>query len=382
VDRPRLSRPAAPSQPGAALIAVGSCVAVAASVHSLYNLRRLRRPAADPPPVRERVSVLVPVRDEAPSVSSCVGAVLGQVGVADLEVLVLDDGSSDGTAEIVQRAAGGDSRVHLVDGGMQPPPAGWLGKTWACHRLAGHASGTVLVFLDADVVLAPAAVAASVHLLRSSGLDLVCPYPRQLAGTAAERLVQPLLQWSWLTTLPLGVAERSSRPSLSAANGQLLVVDAAAYRRSGGHEQVRGAVLDDVELLRALKRAGGHGTVVDGTTLATCRMYTGRADLQAGYAKSLWAAFGSPVGAAAVTAGLCLTYVLPFLAALRGSRTGLVGYAAGVAGRAVVARRVGGRVWPDSLAHPASITALALLTARSVRGHRAGTLAWKGRLLP
>ena len=145
---------------------------------------------------------------------------------------------------------------------------------------------------------------------------------------------------------------------------------------------VRGAVLDDVELLWAVKRAGGHGTVVDGTALATCRMYDGWAELEAGYRKSLWAAFGSPAGATAVTAALLVTYVVPFLAAVRGSRPGLVGYAAGVVGRVLVARRVGGRVWPDSLAHPVSVSALAVLTARSVRGHRAGTLTWKGRPLP
>ena len=328
------------------------------------------------------MSVLLPVRDEARRVRPCLEALLAQQNLAELEIVLLDDGSTDGTEQVVRDVAGGDPRVRLVDGGQQQPPSGWLGKPWACQRLADLATGTVLVFLDADVILAPAAAAASVHLMRTSGLDLVSPYPRQLAGTAAERIVQPLLQWSWLTTLPLGAAERSRRPSLSAANGQLLVVDAATYRRAGGHRAVRGAVLDDVELLRAVKRAGGHGTVVDGTALATCRMYHGWAELEAGYRKSLWAAFGSPAGATAVTAALLVTYVVPFLAAVRGSRPGLVGYAAGVAGRVLVARRVGGRVWPDSLAHPVSVSALAVLTARSVRGHRAGTLTWKGRPLP
>ena len=166
----------------------------------------------------------------------------------------------------------------------------------------------MLVFVDADVVLAPHAVAASVALLRWAALDLVSPYPRQLAVTPAERLVQPLLQWSWLTTLPLRLAERSPRPSLAAANGQLLVVDAAAYRRAGGHRAVRAEMLEDVALLRAVKAAGGRGGVVDGTALATCRMYAGWPDLRDGYAKSLWSAFGSPAGAAAVVAraGGCL----------------------------------------------------------------------------
>ncbi len=375
-----------------ALVTAASAAAVTATAHTLLNLRALRTPEVVPAgAVTERVSVLLPLRDEVARVGPCLLALLRQEGVPDLELLVLDDGSTDGTAALVRQLAGDDPRVRVIEGGADPLPPGWLGKPWACARLAGAASGSVLVLVDADVVLAPHAVAATVRLLRSSGLDLLSPYPRQLAGTPAERLVQPLLQWSWLTTLPLRVAERSARPSLAAANGQLLAVDAAAYRRAGGHEAVRGEVLDDVALLRAVKRSGGRGAVIDGTLLATCRMYDGWADLRRGYEKSLWAAFGSTPAAVAVATALVVVYVVPPAAVLAapvaglGGRTaaaGAIGYAAGVAGRAAVARRMGGRAWPDSLAHPVSIAAFALLVARSLRGHRAGTLTWKGRALP
>src|SRR5205807_5961315 len=133
-------------------------------------------------------------------------------------------------------------------------PSGWLGKPHACWHLARAATGTVLVFVDADVVLAPDAVAGAVSLLRNEGLAFVSPYPRQLAGSWLERLVQPLLQWSWLAFLPLRLAERGHRPSLANANGQLLVVDTAAYRRAGGHASVRAEVVDDVALARSLRR--------------------------------------------------------------------------------------------------------------------------------
>jgi hypothetical protein len=108
-------------------------------------------------------------------------------------------------------------------------------------------------------------------------------------------------------------------------------------------------------------------------------MYEDARSLVDGYTKSLWSAFGSPVGAAVVTGSLCVLYVLPPVAALRGSRAGTVGYAAGVAGRVVSARRTGGRVWPDAFLHPFSVLALAGLTARSVRAKRTGTVTWKGR---
>ena len=243
------------------------------------------------------------------------------------------------------------------------------------------------MFLDADVVLAPRGVASTVALLRASDVHLVSPYPRQLADGVLPRLVQPLLQWSWLTFLPLRLAETSSRPSLVAANGQLMAVDTSAYHAARGHSgrTVRGAVLEDIELMKAFKRQGFRGGVADGTALADCRMYASGAELRDGYAKSLWAAFGSPAGAAAVGAALLGTYVVPAAALLardRRTRTaGLVGTLAGVLGRVLAGRRTGSRVWPDALAHPVSVLTFVALMADSWHRHRNGSLLWKGRRL-
>jgi hypothetical protein len=363
-----------------ALTWAGSVGAAAATAHTFVNLRSLRVPPDDPAPVRERVSVLVPARDEASRIGPCLAAVLDQVSVPDLEILVLDDGSSDGTADAARRAAGGDPRVRVLEG--DPLPQGWLGKAHACDQLGRAATGSVLIFLDADVVLAPQALAAAVHLLREARLDVASPYPRQLAETWSERLVQPLLQWSWLTLLPLRLAEASARPSLTAGNGQFMALDAQTYRRIGGHRAVRAQVLDDVALVRAVKAGGGRGGVVEGSRLATCRMYEDWPSLRDGYTKSAWAAFGPPAGAAAVLASLGVLYVVPPLAALRGSLVGLAGYGAAVAGRYVVAERTGGRSLPDSFAHPASVVLLAWLTTESWARWRRGTLRWKGRALP
>jgi len=360
-------------------VAWGAAGAVALAAHGVLNARRLRRAPVDPPASPVRVSVLLPLRNEAHRLEPCLRALLAQRDVPGYEVVVLDDGSTDGTADRVRRIAGDDPRVRLIEGAPLPP--GWLGKPHACRQLADAAdpASDVLLFVDADVVLTPVAVAAALAVLAESGLDLISPYPRQVAVGVAERLVQPLLQWSWLTTLPLGVAERSPRPSLTAANGQFLVVTRAAYDAAGGHTAVRDDVLEDIGLLRAVKRAGGRGGVTDGSTLAECRMYDSWPELRDGYSKSLWAAFGSPAGAAATVGFLGLVYVLPVTAALRGSGLGALGYAAGVASRVVAARASGGRAWPDALAHPASIVTFSYLVARSWCGHRRGTLTWKGR---
>jgi glycosyl transferase family 2 len=358
------------------LTALGSGLALLGTAHGVANARLLRRPRESTGVAGSEdfaaVSVLVPARDEADRISGCVRALVGQRGTR--EVLVLDDCSADTTAELATAAG-----AHVVHGAAPPP--GWLGKPWACAQLAEAAdpASEILVFVDADVVLADGAVAAAVRLLEGAGLDVVCPFPRQDARTLAERLVQPLLQWSWLTFLPLRVAERSRRPSLTAACGQFIVIRRSALARAGGFASIRGQVLDDLALVRAVKAAGGRGGVVDGTALARCRMYRGWGELRDGYAKSLWAALGPPAGAVGVLGGLCLAYLVPPIAALRGSRIGMLGYAAGVASRAVTARATGSRIWPDALAHPASVTLAAYLTVRSHIEHRRGRLQWKGR---
>ncbi|MGY1985817.1 glycosyltransferase [Blastococcus sp. SYSU DS0669] len=354
-------------------------ISMAGAVHAAVNTALLRRAPADPPPVARPVTVVLPVRDEAEQVAGCLAALLDQRGATRLRVVVVDDGSTDGTADVVGAVA--DPRVRLVT--APALPSGWLGKPHACAVGAAAADGRddeVLVFVDADVRLFPDAIAGAVAVLDTHRLDLVSPWPRPLAVGPAERLVQPLAPWLWITSLPLRLAERSPRASLAAANGQFLVVRRDAYARAGGHAAVRGEVLEDIALLRAVKRAGGRGVPIDGSCLAACRMYEGWAAVRDGYAKSLWASVGgTPAGGLAAAAALTAVYVVPPLAALGGSRAGLVGYLAGVAGRVAAARASGGRAWPDALAHPLSVLALDALMLRSVRGRRRGTLRWRGR---
>ena len=354
-------------------------ISVVGAVHAALNVALLRRPPADPPPVTRPVTVVVPARDEQEQIGGCLTALLDQRGVPDLRVVVVDDGSTDGTADVVRGVA--DPRVRLVT--APPPPAGWLGKPHACATGAAEADHDgVLVFVDADVRLFPDAITGAVAVLELRDLDMVSPWPRPVAHGPAERLVQPLAPWLWATTLPLRLAERSGRPSLAAANGQFLVLTAGGYRSAGGHAEVRGEVLEDIALLRAVKRSGGRGVPIDGSRLAACRMYAGWPALRDGYAKSLWAAVGGrPTASVAAAAVLTAVWVVPPLAALRGSRAGLVGWLAGAAGRAVTAAATGSRVWPDPLAHPLSILAFDVLVVRSVVGHRRGTLTWRDRRL-
>ncbi len=365
------------------LVLAGSTLAVGLAAHTALNLRLLRRPA---PAARasERVSVLIPARNEARHLTATIESILASTGIDDLEVIVLDDGSTDGTGDIARSLR--DPRLTVIDGGPGDPPIGWLGKPWACMRLAERATGSALVFIDADVHLEPNGIAGTVQSMRADGFALVSPYPRQIAGTPMERLVQPLVTWSWAATLPLGWAERSTRASLSAANGQVLAVDADAYRAIGGHAAVAGEVLEDIALMRAVKRSGRLTATLDGSGIARCRMYEGNREVVDGYAKSLWDGFGGPVGSLAINALLATAYLVPAagMATGRTHRTraiGAIGYAAGVTSRLLVARRTGERTWPDVLAHPASIAAFMGLNAVSWSRHVRGTNQWKGRVI-
>lgn len=370
-----------------AIAGAGALTSAAVTAHTLANLRHLRTITPEPVRIDERVSVLIPLRNEADRVTPTLHALLAQEGLPDLEIIVLDDGSTDDTALVVKAAVEDDPRVRVVDGGDAPLPEGWLGKPWACHRLSELATGSVLVFIDAEVVLHPRAISSTVAAMRAAGLDLLSPYPRQIAHTWPERITQPLVVWSWVATLPLKLTETTHYPSLAAANGQFICVDSRAYRVSGGHTAVASHIVEDVEVLRALKRHGFTGAPANGGHIAGCRMYDGAQDIYLGYTKSLWSVFGSAPGAAGVLTVMIVGFIAPPIFALAGSdrvqRTwGAIGYLSAVAGRYAVARRTGENRWPDVALQPLSVAAFASLTVESFRLKRKGRLSWRGRPIP
>ena len=372
---------------------VAASLSLAASAIAVQTFRNARAlPVARRVPQQERhddldctVSVLLPVRDESTNIRRCLPSLLRLVGPT--QIVVLDDHSTDDTADTARDLTHGDPRALVISSETDEVPAGWLGKPWACERLAQVATGEVLAFVDADVTLDPSALVSAVSLMRELNVDMICPYPLQQTSTPLTRLVQPLLQWSWLALIPLATSMDRQWPSMAVGNGQFALFDAAAYRAVGGHNAVAGDVLEDVGLARALRRAGYRTAVVDGSQIATCRMYETDHELIDGYSKSLWAASGSEAGALAVAGVLKLLYVVPPVLALTSrNRTvkawGLLGYCAGVTSRALVARKTGQRVWPEALTQPLSIMAFSGLTVVSIWRHRHGQITWKGRTLP
>lgn len=377
------------------VVSVGTGFALGGAALAAWNLLTVPRLSRDPAPIAESVTVCVPARDEAGLLPGLIDDLRAQTGIPRLRILVLDDASTDDTAATARRAMDGDPRCELLRGTAGPPP-GWTGKAAACAALAEHAvrtgSGTgVLVFLDADIRLAPTALAAAVERLRRDGLGLLAPWPRQHADTVAERLVQPLLCWSWASTLPVARADRGTRASTVVACGQFLVFDAANYHAIGGHRPVAGSPTEDLDIARVLRRAGHRTAVAAAGEVAQTRMYRSAGELTAGYSRWLWSTYGGSVaGGVAVGAVAAWVYWLPPLAAVLGHgrvrRTGLIGYAAAVVGRLLArdlesGRRPDRRDLVDALAHPVSVATYLLLWQHSHRAHRRNALTWRGRPL-
>ncbi|WP_433665249.1 glycosyltransferase [Nocardia sp. CA-128927] len=368
---------------GAGISLVGAGIA-------LYNRVTVRQLADTATSVIEPVTVCVPARDEAARLPGLIADLRAQRGVARLSVVILDDASGDDTFAAAVDAAAGDPRISVLRNDTEPPP-GWTGKAAACARLAESVVAPVLVFVDADVRLAPGAIAAAVTELRRRRVALVSPWPMQRAESMAEALVQPLLCWSWAATLPISLANRTLRPSTSVACGQFLVFDTAAYRAIGGHAAVAVSVTEDLDIARTLRRAGQSTVLVAAGRMANTRMYEGTRELDAGYTRWLWSAYGGTVaGGTAVGTLAALAYWVPPLAAACGRgkvrRVGALGYTAAVTGRLLArSTETGGPLTPAdvlaALSHPFSVAAYLLLWARSHRARRRGALRWKGRAL-
>ena len=252
---------------------------------ALRRLGRYGRPVAAP-----RASILVPARNEERSIERCVRSLLAQ-DYPDFEVVVLDDGSTDRTGAILAGLLREDRRLRVMSG--QSLPAGWLGKHWACHQLAGAASGDVLLFVDADTHHHPDSLANGVAALERERAGLVTALPRQELGMWVERLVIPIMPWSVLAFLPLALAHRLRWPFLSAAVGQYMLFGREAYDAAGGHAAVRANVVDDFALARATKAAGLRWRLVDGTGRVEARMYRSAGEVLTGVSRSLYAVFNN-----------------------------------------------------------------------------------------
>lgn len=351
---------------------------------------RSPRPTADPWPERRpapRLSVIVPARNEERSIGACVGAILAQ-GYPNLEVIVVDDASEDATARVVRQWAERDPRCRLVRSRALEP--GWLGKNNALASGAAVADGDYLLFVDADVVLAPGAAAAGVLEMQRRGVALLSLWPYHAVRGVLASPVQSVMIGFNLFADAMQRVFGDPFPEALSVWGPFILVDAAAYARVGGHASVRGCVNEDHMLGRVFRRAGLPTAMLQGTSLVSVTMYTSLGELWSGWMKNLFPtlrssyalALGAVLLVVAVTCGPSLALVL---GALAGARAVVVLAAVLIAlqltAGAMVRRHV--RVAPILALSPlgGAITA-ALFAASAVNAALGREATWKGRRLP
>ncbi|MGH7581257.1 MAG: glycosyltransferase family 2 protein, partial [Gemmatimonadales bacterium] len=238
-----------------------------------------------PPAGGPLISVIVPARNESAAIETVVRSVLAST-YRTLELLVVDDRSTDRTAAIVEQLAAEDGRVRLIPGA--PLPEGWYGKPWACLQGYRAAHGELLLFTDADTRHRPELLARAVGALRAQRADLLTVAPRQRCVSFWERLVMPQI---WLL---LGLRYHPSRVNRARrerdviANGQFILVPRESYEAVGTHEAVRHEVAEDLALAQAFHRSGRRIHFAFAERLMETRMYHGLADLVEGWSKNMY----------------------------------------------------------------------------------------------
>jgi chlorobactene glucosyltransferase len=245
---------------------------------------------------RPRVSILAPARNEAAVIGETIISFLTQ-NYPDYEIILLDDNSTDGTAEIAQQAArtilstGNPFQLTFLKG--KPLPEGWLGKNWACHQLSQAATGDILVFADADVAWESSALASIINLLEETQADVLTVWPTQITVTWSERLVVPMMSFAITAYLPEVFVRFLPWPIFSAANGQCLAFRRAAYILTSGHAAVRSNIVEDIGLARLTKRWGLRLVMADGNHLIHGRMYHNWNEVRKGFGKNILAGYGN-----------------------------------------------------------------------------------------
>lgn len=343
--------------------------------------RFARTPDAPPPEVWPAVVAIVPARDEAPTIGWVVRALLAQHYPGSLSVVVVDDGSTDGTAA----AAGADPRLRVIEAGPRPP--GWSGKVAAMDAGVRATGGTadLLWFTDADIVHQPGVLRRLAT--RIGGRDLVSEMVRLRIASFWERLLVPAFVFFFAKLYPFPWVGEPARPTAAAAGGSMLL-RRAALERAGGLAAIRGAWIDDCALAAAVKRSGGRLALDLGPESHSLRAYP---DLPAFWRMVARTAYvelrHSPLRLAGAVLGMTLTYLVPVAAllawplhddALAAALGALAWFAMAVAYVPVLRFHGLSAAWAVTL--PAAAALYTAMTVDSARRHVFGVAtAWKGR---
>ena len=232
------------------------------------------------------VSIVVPARNEALNIETCLRS-LTATEYPDFEIIVVDDGSDDGTGDLARAVSAGNARrLEVVEG--EEVPDGWMGKPWACAQGAARANGDLILFTDADTTHGPELLAKAVVGMEEDGADLMTLLGRQLMESFWERVVQPHIFLMMLTRYPdFEKVAREGHWRDALANGQYMLFRREVYDDFGGHEAVRSAVVEDQALAQLVKRQGRVLSIRTAEDDFATRMYRSLGDIVRGWSKNI-----------------------------------------------------------------------------------------------
>ncbi|WHM34419.1 glycosyltransferase [Streptomyces sp. BPPL-273] len=343
-----------------------------------------REPAAWP-----SVCVVVPARDEAAVLPASLPSLLAQDYPGRAEVILVDDGSTDGTGELAGELARRHGGLPLTVTSPGEPPAGWTGKLWAVRHgvaLARAREPEFLLLTDADIAHAPDSLRALVAAAGDGGFDVVSQMARLRVVSAWERLVVPAFVYFFAQLYPFRWIARRGRTAAAAGGCVLLRTETAERARIP--EAIRHAVIDDVALARAVKGAGGRVWLGLAERVDSVRPYPRLGDLWRMVSRSAYAQLRhNPLVLAGTVAGLVLVYLVPPLAVVVGAARGetaaaLLGGAAWLvmAGTyAPMLRHYRQPLWLAPLLPFTAFLYLLMTVDSAVRHYRGRGAAWKGR---
>ncbi|KIQ67142.1 glycosyl transferase family 2 [Kitasatospora griseola] len=351
--------------------------------------QRLPRGGAEPSRWPDVVAV-VPARDEAGVLPLSLPSLLAQQYPGRARVVLVDDHSTDGTAELARDLAAA-SGLALEVTTPPPLPEGWTGKLWALrHGVERAGDAEWLLLTDADIAHRPGSLRELVVAGEAHGLDLVSQMARLRVASGWERLIVPAFVYFFAQLYPF---RRSNRPSsrTAAAAGGCSLVRRRALERAGGAAAIRGAVIDDVSLARAVKRTGGRTWLGLADRVDSVRPYPGLAPLWRMVSRSAYAQLRySPLLVLGTVLGLTMVYLVPPIAAVTGlltgdrwtAGTGLAAWAL-MAGTFAPMLRYYGRPVIEAPLLPFTALLYLLMTVDSAVQHWRGRGAsWKGRTYP
>ncbi len=254
-----------------------------------------RRISWRPPPLigpspNARLSVIIPARDEEADIAQSLGSVLNQVGV-DLEVIVVNDHSSDRTGKIVDALAASDPRLTVIHNPALPP--GWLGKCNAMQQAAAQASGDLLLFSDADILHAPTCFATAMVEMERHGLDFLSLFPLMHCVSLWENVNVPALEGGMALFATPAIDDPKSADALAA--GAFMMVRTSVFQAVGGFTRIRGEMLDDVALAKLIKLNGYRTGFHAAPELLQVRLYKGNSHAFWGMTKNVLQGMGGRI---------------------------------------------------------------------------------------